>query len=87
MNTLYNYPNPYDGSTTIGYELEKSGHVKLEVFNQEGELLGTLVNGRQERGIHEIYFKSGTLYPSSCILIVRLTSPDFTKVIRMIQVK
>jgi len=87
VNNLYNYPNPYDGSTTIGYEVEKPGPVKLEVFSTDGRLLETPVNGYQNSGTHEISFRSCITQPVSCILIVRLTSPDFTKVIRIIQVK
>jgi hypothetical protein len=87
VNNLYNYPNPYNGSTTIGYELENPGQVKLEVFSVEGELLTTLVNGYQQPGIHEISYESPLRNRVSGVLIVRLTTRDFTKVIRMIQVK
>jgi len=87
VSNLYNYPNPYNGSTTIGYELEKPGHVKLEVFSVEGELMGTVVNGYQQSGIHEISYESPLQNGASVVLIVRLTARDFTKVIRMIQVK
>ncbi|MFQ5511006.1 MAG: FlgD immunoglobulin-like domain containing protein [Candidatus Krumholzibacteriia bacterium] len=39
-----NYPNPFNPTTTIGYEIKDRGHVTLKIYNAAGQLVRTLVN-------------------------------------------
>jgi len=55
--TLYNnYPNPFNPNTNIRYDLAKSGTVKLSVFNQNGEIIKTLVDDYQKAGNYSVDF-------------------------------
>ena len=47
-----NYPNPFNPSTIIPYELAVTAQVRLEVFNTLGQRMATLVNGEQGAGTH-----------------------------------
>ena len=51
-----NYPNPFEISTNIKYNLQNSGLVSLKVFDVNSILIATLVNNFQEAGIHIITF-------------------------------
>lgn len=47
-----NYPNPFNGATQIRYQLTAAGPVRLEVLNQQGQLVRILVNHEQPAGPH-----------------------------------
>lgn len=48
-----NYPNPLNPTTTIRYEIGSAGPVSLRIYDVQGALVRTLVDGeRQEAGPH-----------------------------------
>ncbi|MCD6181118.1 MAG: C10 family peptidase [Candidatus Cloacimonetes bacterium] len=55
-----NYPNPFNPTTTISYNLATDGNVSLQVFNTRGQLVKTLVNQHQTAGAHEITWMGNT---------------------------
>ncbi|MEJ2634085.1 MAG: T9SS type A sorting domain-containing protein [Calditrichia bacterium] len=60
--TLYrNYPNPFNPTTTIPFELRKSADVVLRVYDVRGSLVGTYINKRLEAGRHEFKFNGSNL--------------------------
>lgn len=54
---LANYPNPFNGHTTLQYNLTETGHVVLKIYNSIGQELETLVNGMQSGGMHIVIWK------------------------------
>ena len=53
-----NYPNPFNPNTSIGYELQVSGSVVLEVYDINGKKIKTLVNTKQPSGEYEVIFNA-----------------------------
>ncbi|MBK8129938.1 MAG: choice-of-anchor D domain-containing protein [bacterium] len=40
-----NYPNPFNPATTIAFDLPQAAHVKLRVYNTQGQLVRELLHG------------------------------------------
>ncbi|MCF7810325.1 T9SS type A sorting domain-containing protein [bacterium] len=51
------YPNPFNPSTTISYQLEDAGMVSLTVFDINGRLIKSLVSERQTSGAYTVEWK------------------------------
>jgi photosystem II stability/assembly factor-like uncharacterized protein len=49
-----NYPNPFNLSTKIVYQLPETGDVSLKVYNIQGQLVRTLVDEIQKSGEHTV---------------------------------
>jgi len=47
-----NYPNPFNPETTISYQLPKSAHVVLTIYNLLGQEITKLVDDNQTVGVH-----------------------------------
>jgi flagellar hook assembly protein FlgD len=66
------YPNPFNPSTLIGYDLPRDSHVSLEIFDLNGRLVKTLINGYFRAGKHQVAWNADQI--SSGIYLVRLVT-------------
>jgi hypothetical protein len=51
-----NYPNPFNPATEIEFSLTDDSKVNLSVYNTNGQLVKTLVDGKKEKGFHTVNF-------------------------------
>jgi hypothetical protein len=51
-----NYPNPFNPATTISYQVTRSGHISLSVFDIRGTLVSKLVDDQKEPGSYKSSF-------------------------------
>ena len=68
--SLSSYPNPFNPTTVIQYQLPEEGMVTLKVYNVISQEVTTLVNETKSAGIHTANFNAQNL-PSG-IYIARL---------------
>ena len=80
-----NYPNPFNPSTTINYNMAKTGNVKISVYDVLGNEVATLVNDNKIAGTHQVVFNASNL--SSGIYFYKMQTGDFTQVKRMTLMK
>ncbi len=73
---LSSRPNPFNPSTTIRFELPEADLVKLQIFDLRGCLVGSLLDGWQAAGVHEITFNGADL-PSG-VYVCFLTAGELT---------
>ncbi|MFZ4589677.1 MAG: S8/S53 family peptidase [Ignavibacteria bacterium] len=80
-----NYPNPFNPTTDIKYDLPKSGVVSLKVYDINGRLVKELVNQMQIAGSYTARFEASNL--SSGIYFYQLTAGEFKAQNKMLLVK
>ena len=61
IKSLSNYPNPFNPSTVVSYELSENGFVSLKIYDIMGREVATLVNENQLSGSHSVNFNAGDL--------------------------
>jgi len=62
------YPNPFNPTTNIKYELPENNTVKIVVYDLNGKIIQHLVNEFQTTGIYTVTWKA-TGYPSGLYFI------------------
>ncbi|MDP2172700.1 MAG: T9SS type A sorting domain-containing protein [Candidatus Cloacimonadaceae bacterium] len=88
--SLYNYPNPFNPSTTIAYQIPETGNVRLEIYNMKGQKVRTLVNEQKYSGSHSVLWngtdQSGRSVVSG-VYFYRLVTDNKTLSKRMLLLK
>jgi hypothetical protein len=85
LQLLGNYPNPFNASTTISYTLPTATTVTLSIYDLNGRLIETLLNGWRWPGIHEIRFDTNIL--TSGVYWYRLQAAEYTEYGSMLLLK
>jgi len=57
-----NYPNPFNPSSKIVFEVPQKSVVKIAIYDILGRLVNTLVNGEYGRGRHELVWNGTNSY-------------------------
>ena len=82
---LENYPNPFNPTTTISYQLPEAGMVTLKVYDMLGKEVATLVNEVKQAGYYSATFDASKL--ASGIYISTIKTNKFTQSKKMMLVK
>jgi hypothetical protein len=82
---LSNYPNPFNPTTTITFNLPARNHTTLRIYNTLGELVTEVVNKEMPAGSYEFKFNAGNL--SSGVYIYHLKSGNHVLTEKMMLVR
>jgi hypothetical protein len=80
-----NYPNPFNPTTTIQYEIPVTSQVTLTVFDELGQEVQTLVNTVERPGRHEVRFDGARL--ASGTYFCRLQAGSYVQTKKLLLVR
>ena len=76
------YPNPFAGSTTINFALDKKSNVQIDIYDLNGKLVAAVVDAIFNEGDHQITYNNSVL--KSGIYILSITSGSSKQNIRLV---
>jgi hypothetical protein len=85
-----NFPNPFNPTTTIRYDLAKFSSVRLAIFNVQGERIRNLVDKMQPPGRYAVQWdgrSSSGEFVSSGIYFYKLDAGGFVRTKKMLLLK
>ena len=85
FSVLSNYPNPFNPSTTITYELVNSENMSLFIYNIYGQLVDELVSGYVAAGVHSVIWNADSY--SSGVYFVKMVAGSYVNTQKLMLVK
>ncbi|PLW99629.1 MAG: beta-glucanase [Marinilabiliales bacterium] len=76
---IRNFPNPANDFTLISYEIHEPGEVRLSVYDINGRLIETLVETRQQAGIHQQRWNFKGLEPGVYVYTLQVNNQTISK--------
>jgi hypothetical protein len=83
--SVNNYPNPFNPTTTISYQLPQDGFVTLKVYDIVGKEVASLVNENKNVGYYNVTFDASKL--TSGIYIYMIRANNYVQSKKMLLVK
>lgn len=80
-----NFPNPFNASTLIKYELPQQSQVTIEVYDLTGRIVKTLYNGLKPAGHHQAIWRADDI--ASGVYFYKLRMDDYIETRKMTLVK
>ena len=90
IKILKNYPNPFNPTTTISFEIAEKGKTEVEIFNIKGQKVKTLLNENLEAGQHSVIWNGKTdseKQVSSGMYFYKVSVNNNQKISKMIMLK
>ena len=85
-----NYPNPFNPSTTIEFDIAQPGNVSIKVYDMSGSLVKTLTSDYKEAGSYNIIWNgmnNDGQKVASGQYIYKMSAPNFTQTEQMTFIK
>ncbi len=82
-----NFPNPFNPSTTIRYNLLEYSYVTLKIYDLLGNEVASLVDDNQQAGNYSAEFSTEGKQLSSGLYLYRLCTSNYTETKKMLLIK
>ena len=79
------YPNPFNPSTTIRFDLPAEGFITLSVYDITGKLVETLINEVLQQGSHNILWQPQNLPSGNYFVQLKSRNRTFTKKLTLLK--
>ena len=80
-----NFPNPFNMTTVIRYDVKETGLISLKVYNLLGQEVAVLVRSSIQAGFYETVWDASDF--SSGIYLCRMEAPGFTQTRKLVLIK
>ena len=90
INLSQNFPNPFNPTTTIQFDLPTASDVKIYIYNAAGQKIRTLTNGNLSVGSHQVEWdgrNDAGQKVTSGVYLYQLKTNNYSKVMKMILAK
>ncbi len=77
-----NFPNPFNSTTRIGFELPAAMSVRLTIYNILGQRVQELMSGYLQPGHHDIVWNAAQC--SSGVYLCHLDSPSYSATLKLV---
>lgn len=74
-----NYPNPFNNFTTITFRIPKTSYVTMELTDNRGRLVKTLVSEKMDAGTHQVSLSAEGIIPGTYLYTLRADGINLTK--------
>jgi hypothetical protein len=81
-----NYPNPFNPSTSIPFQLKEAGFVSLKVYDMSGSLIKTLAADYKDAGSYEVIWNglnNDGQQVASGQYILQMSAPNYSNTLQM----
>jgi len=85
-----NYPNPFNPTTTIAFDMARSGYVDIDIYNIRGQKVRSLVSGEYGAGTYSVVWNGDDATGravGSGMYFYRMTTAGYSKVNKMVLLK
>lgn len=79
------YPNPFNASTVISFEMQEAGFINLVIYDIQGRKVQALVNGQLTPGQHQAVWNAEEL--ASGVYFAKLTAGSTTNLQKLLLIK
>jgi predicted outer membrane repeat protein len=80
-----NYPNPFNAFTTIHYNIPEASNVSIEIYDELGRLVTTLIQVEQSAGNHDVSWNASDV--ASGLYFYKIQAGDIIETNKMILLK
>ena len=71
-----NFPNPFNPSTVIGFDLPEAGHVSLVVYDMQGRRVADLASDHRQAGHHSVTWNASGIASGVYFARLNVTNTD-----------